>query len=57
MSSGAPLVYNSDGVALTFASTLIGHHLLTMNLLENELLSKHVRIVIAGSDRARVDII
>ena len=30
MSAGAPPVFNSDGVEVTFASTLIGHHVLTM---------------------------
>ena len=53
MSTGASPVFNSDGVELTFASTLIGHHVLTMDLLENQLLSEHVRIVIAGSEGAR----
>ena len=53
MSTGAPPVFNSDGVELTFASTLIGHHVLTMRLLEKQLLSEHVRIVIAGSEGAR----
>jgi NAD(P)-dependent dehydrogenase (short-subunit alcohol dehydrogenase family) len=56
MSAGAPPVFNSDGVELTFASTLIGHHVLTMRLLENRLLSEHVRIVIAGSEGAQGDV-
>jgi len=40
---------------VTFASTLIGHHVLTMRLLENHLLSERARIVIAGSEGARGD--
>ena len=56
MSAGEPPVFNSDGVELTFASTLIGHHVLTMHLLKNDLLSSHARIVIAGSEGARGDV-
>ena len=48
-----PLLTEHDGVELTFASTLIGHHVLTMRLLENHLLYEHARIVIAGSEGAR----
>ena len=53
MSPGENRVFNSDGIELTFASTLIGHHILTMRLLEAQLLSEHARIVIAGSEGAR----
>lgn len=45
-----------DGVEAVVASTLIGHHLLTMRLLEHSLLSKHARIVISGSEAARGDV-
>lgn len=48
-----PLLTEHDGFELTFASSLIGHHVLTMRLLENHLLSEHARIVIAGSEGAR----
>ena len=44
-----------EGVEATVASTLIGHHLLTMRLLEQELLSDTARIMIAGSEAARGD--
>ena len=44
---------NSDGVEITYASTLIGHHTLTMRMLEDGLLSTKARIVIAGSEGAR----
>jgi len=46
---------NSDGVELTLASTLIGHHILTMGLLDKGMVSKNARIVIAGSEGARGD--
>ena len=52
MSPGLQLVCNSGGVELTFASSLIGHHLLTMHLLANQKLSPQARIVIAGSEAA-----
>jgi len=46
----------SAGIELTVAATLIGHHLLTMRLLERGLLSANARIVIAGSEAARGDV-
>ncbi len=46
----------SDGIEATVASTLTGHHLLTMRLLEQGLLSSTARIVIAGSEAARGDV-
>jgi len=55
MGTGAEKAYNSDGVELTFASTLIGHHVLAVRLLEEGLLAPHARIVIAGSEVARGD--
>ena len=51
--SGKDPQYNSDGVEITYASTLIGHHVLTMGALEGGLLSAKARIVIAGSEGAR----
>ena len=44
---------NADGVEITYASTLIGHHVLTMRLLEDGGLGAHARIIIAGSEGAR----
>lgn len=44
------------GIETTIAATLIGHHVLTMGLLESRLLSDHARIVIAGSEAARGDV-
>lgn len=52
MSTGTNPAHNSNGVELTFASTLIGHHVLTMRLLAEGLLTKNARIVIAGSEAA-----
>ena len=46
----------SAGFEVTVTSSLIGHHLLTMRLLEKELLAADARIVIAGSEAARGDV-
>ena len=51
--SGKEPSYNSDGVEITYASTLVGHHVLTMRALDHGLLTPHARIVIAGSEAAR----
>lgn len=45
--------FNSDGVELTYASTLIGHHVMTMEALASGVLTPDGRIVIAGSESAR----
>lgn len=45
--------FNDDGFEVTYASTLIGHHILTMRALQDGLLSSTARIVIAGSEGAR----
>ncbi len=46
----------AEGIELTVAATLTGHHVLTMRLLEHGLLSDSARIVIAGSEAARGDV-
>ncbi|MGI9645281.1 MAG: SDR family NAD(P)-dependent oxidoreductase [Ilumatobacteraceae bacterium] len=51
--SGQDATFNSDGVEVTYASTLIGHHVLTMRALQDGVLSPNARIVIAGSEGAR----
>lgn len=51
--SGAEARFNSDGIELTWASTLVGHHVLVMRLLEDGQLNPGARIVIAGSEGAR----
>ena len=45
-----------DGFDLTIASSLVGHHVLTMHLLDDGLLAPRARIVIAGSEAARGDV-
>lgn len=45
-----------DGIELTVAASLTGHHLLTVRLLEQGLLTDTARIVIAGSEAARGDV-
>lgn len=56
MVSGNELVRTDEGIEITSASSLVGHHQLTMGMLENGLLSDHARIVIAGSEAARGDV-
>ena len=53
MSSGDHPRYNSDGIELAFASTLLGHHALTIDLLNAGKLAADANIVIAGSEGAR----
>jgi NAD(P)-dependent dehydrogenase (short-subunit alcohol dehydrogenase family) len=50
------LIKTAQGIEGTVASTLVGHHLLTSRLLEEDLLSDHARIIIAGSEAARGDV-
>ncbi len=54
--SGADVVRNQDGVEVTVAASVIGHHVLTMGLLEKGLLADGARIVLAGSEAARGDV-
>ena len=56
MVSGSELVKTDEDVEITFASSLIGHHQLTMQLLADGLLADDARIVIAGSEAARGDV-
>ena len=46
----------AEGIEATVAASLVGHHLLTMRLLEAGLLGDQARIVIAGSEAARGDV-
>ena len=43
----------ADGNDLTVAASLIGHHIMTLRLLEAGILSDSARIIIAGSEGAR----
>ena len=56
MLSPAERQFTDDGIELTFASSLIGHHRLVMALLANGGLASDARIVIAGSEAARGDV-
>ena len=56
MLSPAERQFTDDGIELTFASSLVGHHRLVMALLENGGLGASARIVIAGSEAARGDV-
>ena len=51
--SAKDATFNSDGVETTYASTLVGHHVLTMRALEYGLLAPTACIVIASSELAR----
>ena len=54
--SGSERVMTDEDIEVTFASSLIGHHQLTMQLLADDLLADDARIVIAGSEAARGDV-
>ena len=56
MVAGSELVLTEEGIEITAASSLIGHHQLTMGLLDRGLLGGRARIVIAGSEAARGDV-
>jgi len=56
MVSGNQMNKSADGLEIAFASSIIGHHVLTLKLLEADLLSPDSRIVIAGSEAARNDL-
>jgi NAD(P)-dependent dehydrogenase (short-subunit alcohol dehydrogenase family) len=54
--SGSERKFTSDGIELTFASSVIGHHRLTAALLAAGTLAPDAHIVIAGSEAARGDV-
>ena len=56
MVSGNDLIKTDEGIEITVASSLIGHHQLTMQLLADDMLADNAHIVIAGSEAARGDI-
>lgn len=55
MLSGETMVKSADGLELSFASSIIGHHIMTMSLLNAGFLAQDGRVVIAGSEAARDD--
>lgn len=56
MVAGSKLVKTDQDVEITFSSSLIGHHQLTMELLAANMLTDDAAIVIAGSEAARGDV-
>lgn len=50
------VAHTTAGLEATVAASLIGHHRLTMGLLEHGRLAPSARIVIAGSEAARGDV-
>ncbi len=52
----AQLEKNVIGMELTFASALLGHHIIAKGLLDGDLLSYDCRIVTSGSEAARGDV-
>jgi NAD(P)-dependent dehydrogenase (short-subunit alcohol dehydrogenase family) len=56
MVSGEEMHKTEDGLELTFASSVIGHHVMTDRLLEAGLLAKGGRVVLAGSEAANNDL-
>jgi len=54
--SGSKLIHTDQGIETTFVSSLVGHHQLTMQLLDKDMLAADARIVIAGSEAARGDV-
>ncbi len=51
--SGTEARFNRDGIEVTWASTLVGHHVLTMRLVADGGLAPAAHIIIAGSEGAR----
>jgi NAD(P)-dependent dehydrogenase (short-subunit alcohol dehydrogenase family) len=56
MVSGDAMEKSEDGLEMAFAASIIGHHVLTMRLLEAGLLADGARVVIAGSEAANNDL-
>ena len=49
-------VQTTEGIEMTFAASILGHHLLTTELIEAGLLSQGARVVIVGSEAANNDL-
>ncbi|MCP4500519.1 MAG: SDR family NAD(P)-dependent oxidoreductase [Deltaproteobacteria bacterium] len=56
MVSGETRKKSEDGFELSFASSMIGHHLLSMRLLDAGLLAKKARVILVGSEAANADL-
>jgi len=56
MVAGDAMGKSVDGLELAFASSIVGHHVLTARLHQAGLLTEGARVVIAGSESARNDL-
>jgi len=56
MVSGEAMDKSVDGLEVAFASSIIGHHVITVRLLEAGVLPDGARVVIAGSEAANNDL-
>ena len=56
MVSGDVMNKTADGLEVAFASSVIGHHVLTLRFLDAGVLPDHARVVIAGSEGANNDL-
>ena len=56
MVSGEIMNKSVDGLEMSFASSIIGHHIMTIRLLNADVLPQGARVVIAGSEAARDDL-
>jgi len=56
MISGDEMKRSPDGLEVAFASSIIGHHVLTLRLVEADILPKDAHVVIAGSESANNDL-
>ncbi|NQV73778.1 SDR family NAD(P)-dependent oxidoreductase [bacterium] len=54
--SGDRVNKSEDGFELSFAASVIGHHIMTVRLAEANMLASGARVVIAGSEAARDDL-
>lgn len=53
---GSQMLKTEENIEVTFASSLVGHHQFTMQLLADQRLAANAAIVIAGSEAARGDV-
>jgi NAD(P)-dependent dehydrogenase (short-subunit alcohol dehydrogenase family) len=56
MVSGETMQKSVDGFELSFATSIVGHHVMTTRLLDAGILTEGARVVIAGSEAARNDL-
>jgi len=56
MISGDVMNKSADGLEVAFASSIVGHHVLTLRLVEADVLPNDARVVIAGSESANNDL-